>query len=158
MTSILQQQYDFVCDSRKALLAYCATLSQGELVQEIPDFGNGSIRNLLIHNANVYQFWIGKFALRQEITFAKAADFFEIKAIQDLYEPVAKLFATFLQKFENQLETPIINKNFSGDKSLEISPLQLFTHVITHEFHHKGQILSMSRHLGYTPPDTDVIR
>ncbi|MEO7312132.1 MAG: DinB family protein [Chitinophagaceae bacterium] len=38
------------------------------------------------------------------------------------------------------------------------SPLKLFSHVITHEFHHKGQILSLSRHLGYVPVDTDMIR
>ncbi|MFI5159066.1 MAG: DinB family protein [Sphingobacteriales bacterium] len=38
------------------------------------------------------------------------------------------------------------------------SPFELFTHVTTHEFHHKGQVVSMSRQLGYTPVDTDVIR
>jgi len=32
------------------------------------------------------------------------------------------------------------------------------THVMTHEFHHKGQIMTMGRMLGYTPPDADVIR
>ncbi|HEX8506591.1 MAG TPA: DinB family protein [Hymenobacter sp.] len=41
---------------------------------------------------------------------------------------------------------------------LELSPLQLFPHVITHEFHHKGQILSMSRLLGHVPVDTGAIR
>ncbi len=41
---------------------------------------------------------------------------------------------------------------------LMVNPLQLFTHVITHEFHHKGQIMSLSRHLGYTPVDADIIR
>ncbi len=38
------------------------------------------------------------------------------------------------------------------------TPFELFTHVITHEFHHKGQVLSLSRHLGYIPVDTDIIR
>jgi uncharacterized damage-inducible protein DinB len=42
--------------------------------------------------------------------------------------------------------------------SHDTSAFQIFTHVITHEFHHKGQILSLSRHLGYTPVDTDIIR
>lgn len=32
------------------------------------------------------------------------------------------------------------------------------THVMTHEFHHKGKIMTMGRMLGYTPPDADVIR
>lgn len=39
-----------------------------------------------------------------------------------------------------------------------VTSLELFSHVITHEYHHKGQVLSISRHLGYTPVDTDIIR
>lgn len=38
------------------------------------------------------------------------------------------------------------------------SILKLFTHVITHEFHHKGQIISLKRHLGYIPAVTDILR
>ncbi|WP_423227985.1 DinB family protein [Sabulibacter ruber] len=30
--------------------------------------------------------------------------------------------------------------------------------MITHEFHHKGQIPSLGRHLGFVPDDTDVVR
>jgi len=29
-------------------------------------------------------------------------------------------------------------------------------HVITHAFHHKGQIVAMLRILGYPAPDTDL--
>lgn len=36
-------------------------------------------------------------------------------------------------------------------------PFKIFSHVITHEFHHKGQILSIGRHLGYIPVDTDIL-
>ncbi|RSK47607.1 hypothetical protein EI291_14730 [Hymenobacter rigui] len=38
------------------------------------------------------------------------------------------------------------------------STLHVFTHIIRHEFHHKGQMLNMSRQLGCTPVDTDAIR
>ncbi|MCB0535444.1 MAG: hypothetical protein KDD14_24780 [Saprospiraceae bacterium] len=44
------------------------------------------------------------------------------------------------------------------EKEILAPPLRLFTHIVTHEFHHKGQILSLSRHLGYTPVDTDIMR
>ena len=60
--------------------------------------------------------------------------------------------AVYAEKLMQDIETSI------GGKMLPASPLKLFTHVITHEFHHKGQILSLSRHLGYVPVDTDVIR
>ncbi|HEO8418505.1 TPA: hypothetical protein VBX77_000466 [Yersinia enterocolitica] len=30
-------------------------------------------------------------------------------------------------------------------------------HSITHEFHHKGQIVAMLRSLGYIPKNTDIL-
>ena len=43
-------------------------------------------------------------------------------------------------------------------KAGEAEAFRLFTHVVTHEFHDKGQILSLTRHLGFVPVDTDVMR
>ncbi|WP_244950894.1 DinB family protein [Pedobacter suwonensis] len=64
--------------------------------------------------------------------------------------------ALFTEKFKgNELHKMELDKNGA---ILMVNPLQLFTHVITHEFHHKGQIMSLSRHLGYTPVDADIIR
>ncbi len=155
---ILYEQYLLVQNSREVLLRYCEGLSDQDFTKEFEHFGRGSIRNLLVHIGNTYQFWIGKFALKQDILFAKAIDIQYIKQVEELFTHVNDLINMFLQEFENQLDKPIIGQNFAGDKTLEILPLKLFTHVITHEFHHKGQILSMGRHLGYIPPDTDVIR
>lgn len=28
---------------------------------------------------------------------------------------------------------------------------------MTHEFHHKGQIVAMIREMGYIPPNTDIL-
>ncbi|RZK68975.1 MAG: hypothetical protein EOO92_22520, partial [Pedobacter sp.] len=46
----------------------------------------------------------------------------------------------------------------SGQGRVDTTVTSLFTHVITHEFHHKGQIMSMMRLIGYIPPDADIIR
>ena len=49
-------------------------------------------------------------------------------------------------------------RSLDASDLLKANPFKLFTHVITHEFHHQGQILPMSRQLGYIPVDTDVMR
>ncbi|TKC09723.1 DinB family protein [Pedobacter frigoris] len=41
---------------------------------------------------------------------------------------------------------------------METDAYGIFTDVITHEFHHKGQAMTMARLLGHIPPDTDVMR
>ncbi|MNL32837.1 DinB family protein [compost metagenome] len=61
-------------------------------------------------------------------------------------------FISAIDQFDSEIQYEIQNVKSSA------KPLKLFTHVTTHEYHHKGQILSLSRHLGYTPVDTDIIR
>jgi uncharacterized damage-inducible protein DinB len=61
----------------------------------------------------------------------------------------------FLGTFQEKLESPITGTHDAMGK-LSATPVQVFTHVLTHEFHHKGQIMSMCRLLGHQPPDTDV--
>lgn len=44
-----------------------------------------------------------------------------------------------------------------GGETISITPGKLLMHTITHEFHHKGQIVVMARKMGYEPPNTDVL-
>jgi len=37
------------------------------------------------------------------------------------------------------------------------TPAHVIHHVLTHAFHHKGQIVSMCRMLGYPAPETDLL-
>jgi|HubBroStandDraft_1064217.scaffolds.fasta_scaffold339872_2 uncharacterized damage-inducible protein DinB len=43
-----------------------------------------------------------------------------------------------------------------GGPQRVVTPLQVFTQVVTNEFDHKGRTLSMCRQLGYIPSDTDI--
>ena len=58
----------------------------------------------------------------------------------------------FDQRYDQPVEGELASRHFSA------TPLELFTHVLTHEFHHKGQILVLGRAWGYEPVDTDVLR
>jgi uncharacterized damage-inducible protein DinB len=151
-----QHQYEFVKSSRKVLLEYCQTISDTNFLIENSSFGRGSIRNLLVHIGNTYEFWIGKHALNIDIKFTEYGlvnNALEAKAFFLIIDP---LIEQFINVYSNMpLRDMDLNIN---DKIVIASPLKLFTHVITHEFHHKGQILSLSRHLGYVPVDTDIIR
>ncbi len=159
MTSFdyVTEQYKEVTGSRQVLLDYCKTISAADLINENSSFGRGgSIRNLLVHIVNVYEFWIGNNTLQKNITFTTYESKATITAIIALFEGVNVLMAEFLDMFKQEEQKQItyeLNK-----QTQSASMLKIFTHVITHEFHHKGQILSLSRHLGYIPVDTDMIR
>ena len=76
--------------------------------------------------------------------------------IQQLFAEADILMMNFLDHFDDP-DLTITNQVRSG-KTVTVTVLELFTHMITHEFHHKGQIMTMCRLLGHVPPDTDAIR
>ncbi|HMI06983.1 MAG TPA: DinB family protein [Flavobacterium sp.] len=149
-------QYELIRSSRKVLLDYCDTIAAADFITEKSNFGSGSIRNLLVHNANTYEFWIGKQALRKDLVFTTYQSVANIAAARTLFASVDSLVAEFGIRYSGNHLQPIAVA--IREKAFDSTPLELFTHAITHEFHHKGQILSLSRHLGYVPIDTDVIR
>ncbi|HEY0651980.1 MAG TPA: DinB family protein [Chryseosolibacter sp.] len=153
---ILAHQYDLIKERRETLFRYCETISPGHFTFKHDAFGGGSIQHLLVHIANTYTFWLGHFTTIAAEPFAKPD--MALHEIRLLYKSVDSIAENFLSRFDPTLEEPITNKISGRDMEVAITPLQLFTHVITHEYHHKGQILSMSRQLGYTPIDTDIIR
>lgn len=150
-----EQQYSLVQNSRKTLLDYCETISADDFIDQNTSFGRGgSMRNLLVHIANTYQYWIANVSLKKNITFTDYKAVENIDGIIELFKSVDNFMHEFIANLDSEKE---ISYEINGVKSLA-NPSKLFTHVVTHEFHHKGQILSISRHLGYIPVDTDIIR
>lgn len=152
-----QAQYELIKSSRQVLFDYCRKVYPKDLVNENNSFGRGgSMRNLLVHIANVYESWIGREALKKDIAFTSYTSANTIEEIVLLFGTVD----TFMDEFLDRMNAgkPDTITYTLNDTPQQVSALTLFTHVITHEFHHKGQILSLSRHLGYTPVDTDIIR
>ncbi len=138
------------------LLQYCETISATDFCEENSSFGRGSIRNLLVHIANTYEFWLGKEALQQEIEFTPYEAIRNVEETRALFAKIDKLVEEFITYFGRSYLTNL--RLHVNNADIKANPLKLFTHVITHEYHHKGQILSLSRHLGYTPVDTDILR
>jgi uncharacterized damage-inducible protein DinB len=156
-TNYFALQYKLVQQSRKALFDYCRTLTSSDLVKENTSFGRGgSVRNLLVHIANTYQFWILKNALNKEVVFTEYGSKKTMDEIEHLFLELDRDMDEFFRARRNTMfETMTIP---IAGRTMKLTAFELFTHVITHEFHHKGQVLSLSRHLGYVPVDTDVIR
>jgi uncharacterized damage-inducible protein DinB len=155
---VLFKQYDLIRERRAVLFEYCESLTSPHFVQDLESFGGRSIRYLMVHTVNTYFFWIGHFAGLNNRDFFKSEAVQNIQAARGLYHDNDILVNSFLQRYKPDFDEPIVNKVPRRDFELSLSPLELFTHVITHEYHHKGQILSMSRQLGYIPVDTDLIR
>lgn len=143
--------------SRDVVLDFAHQHLTSKLQVPVPAFDHKTIAYLLVHNANVYIHWLANFAMQLNVDYFEAGEFRNIESIKALYNNVNQLTDTYLNAYSGQLDV-IVNGTTASGRSAQSTPLELFTHVITHEFHHKGQILSMFRLLGAVPPDADVIR
>ncbi len=155
--SILHLQYSLVRQSREVLFDYCRGIPGKDLLNENSSFGRGgSVRNLLVHIANCYEFWIAKSALKKEVVFTAYPSKNTMADIEAVFASVDKEVLEFIDRYASR-ELESIQVSINGTEKSSTA-LEVFTHVITHEFHHKGQILSLTRHLGYVPADTDIMR
>jgi len=155
MHNTLLHQYQFILGSRKALFNYCEGISTDKLLTPLASFNNESIITQLTHVANCYVFWLAHYAMQDQRPFFRNEDQHDLYTVKQAFEQVNILVNDFLHRFSAVLDVPVTLPR-KGDL-VTTTPLQVFTHVTTHEFHHKGQAVNMSRQLGYIPVDTDVI-
>lgn len=158
MYQLLLSQYEEVKGARAALFSYCKTMNEADLFKPVPAFNNNSITDLLVHNANTYISWIDNFGLDGTCNFYTNDDVSDLNDIRFIFDVIDMIVKRFLEKYNDDYLQPQTRLIAAKGITLNLCPLQLFTHVLTHEFHHKGQMLTMSRMLGYTPVDTDIIR
>ncbi|QKJ28827.1 DinB family protein [Mucilaginibacter mali] len=158
MENLLQLQYQNIQGARDALFSYCSNMASAHLFKPVAEFNNNTIVSLMVHSANTYLHWLVFFDTQHPVEYFNDEDIKSIEQIRAIYQKIDEQVAMFLDKYKADYTQPITQYPRSRKALLNTTPLQLFTHVITHEFHHKGQILTMSRLMGYIPADTDVIR
>ncbi|KQR72399.1 DinB family protein [Pedobacter sp. Leaf176] len=152
---MLHHQYNLVLSSRAIILDYIENISEEDFLSENSTFGRGSIRNLLVHIGDTYASWIAERALKKEIIYKPFDDYSTLADCLLYFNVINGYVRDFLDTYESDYLTDL--EIIRNGTTVSLSPLKLFTHVITHEFHHKGQMMSLSRHLGYIPVDADII-
>jgi uncharacterized damage-inducible protein DinB len=152
--------YDWVRRTREVLFEYTDSLPNEVYTLEHPDFAYGSIRNIHAHVAGCYQFWVGAMGLQQNITYVDepASSLPDAASMRAAFAKVDLMLEEAFSKFQS-LDEPLKVVR-PGRDTLMVSQRWLITHPITHEFHHKGQLLALGRVLGHPLPsnaDTDLV-
>lgn len=153
---ILKQQYELIKGSREAMLGFIGSQADLQLKTPLEEFNGSTVCYLLVHIANTYKHWGGNFAMKKGLAFINENSVSDVATLQTLFNEVDDLMMELLNKYDNPAFK--VSNTLRTGKIIDLSILEIFTHMITHEFHHKGQIMAMCRLLGHVPPDTDVIR
>jgi uncharacterized damage-inducible protein DinB len=137
------------------LLRHVATVPEDLRHKPIPGFGHPSIWKQLVHVVSCEEGWVHDL---QNKSFAgwDVEDCPAIAALVAAKDRVREETRRYLTGVtEAELNTTLAERPVDWGGELR-SPAFILLHVITHAFHHKGQIVAMLRILGYPAPDTDL--
>ncbi|WP_424952046.1 DinB family protein [Deinococcus sp.] len=152
MNDDLKGFYRLVQGSRERVFAWAQTLPPEVYTAEHPDFAYGSIRNIQEHIAGCYLIWVGSRGLGLPIPHTEAVSIPDVAAMREVFRQVDGVIERALNEF-SALDEPLDIQWHNGP--LTVTRRWLLLHPITHEFHHKGQMLALGRVLGH-PSDTDT--
>lgn len=137
------------------VLDHLATLPAGRYVEQLPGFGFPSLREQAIHIFNCEGAWLHVLSGQRYIdrTVKDCPAVYDVKLMQ-------KQASEFTEDYLSKLTDRQLNSNadlhFADGDFAQRTPALVLHHVLTHAFHHKGQIASMCRLLGHPLADTDL--
>jgi uncharacterized damage-inducible protein DinB len=137
------------------VLDHLSTLPAGAYTRELPGFGFPNLRAQVVHVFNCELFWIH--ALQSDpFTDRNPADLPAVSDAKELqHQVMARTLAYLSRLTEEELNTNT-KLHFSDGEIAIRTPALVLHHLLTHGFHHKGQIVAMCRLLGHPAPDTDL--
>ncbi|OBR68188.1 damage-inducible protein DinB [Paenibacillus oryzae] len=153
---VFKSQYEMIQRTRESLFRFCETLTPTDYVKEIETLGGVSIRSLHVHVADCYRVWLGNRALGKSLPKITPKSVGNVQSMREIFKNTDELVYEFLNDFKIKWD-PTIHVSWQSD-SVELTELWLFSHTITHEFHHRGQIVKMGRQLGYIPPKMNLAK
>lgn len=156
-----QLEYEWVKKTRQILLDQCKELNEDDFTKEF-EFGFQSIRDSLVHVAGCYHAWLGSFVLSKTSSPLLTKEVIQTMQVGDIeryFQEADRYVEEVIESFTDTFDQ-FIEKEPSWKANGQVigkTPRQLLIHSITHEFHHKGQIVAMLRLLNHTPENTDIL-
>ena len=142
-------------DRLNLLLDHVATVPDALCRKPIPGFGHSSVWKQLVHILTCEEGWVHDL---QNKAFPgwDEKDCPTMASLRAAKERTRSATRNYVHKLtEEQLNTTLRERPRDWGGELR-SPAFILLHVITHAFHHKGQVVAMLRILGHPAPDTDL--
>jgi uncharacterized damage-inducible protein DinB len=137
------------------VLDHLSTMPADDYMREVSDFGFRTLRDQTIHIFNCEGFWLHTLQglPYADRTIVECPALAEVRGLQ---KEVSQSTHAYLSNLTDQQLNADTELHFSDGDVAVRTPALVLHHVLTHAFHHKGQIVAMCRALGHPAPDTDL--
>ena len=139
----------------KVLLDHLDRFPADKLTEPLEGFGFPTLKEQFLHIIGAEHFWLGMLKGKPGQRW-KDDEVQTVSALRDLLGRVAGETMDYLAELDDEALNQRIELVFP-DGSFHSTPGLVMVHVVTHGFHHKGQIAAMCRILGHPTDDTDLV-
>jgi uncharacterized damage-inducible protein DinB len=138
------------------LLDHASELAPSDFVKVIPGFGQStSVRDQLVHLLGAEERWVHRLQNRPLPRWS-AADYPSVESLRAPKQRVKAGTVAYLDGLPEATLNVALAERPGDWIGILRSPAFILHHVVTHSFHHKGQVVAMCRLLGHPAPDTDL--
>jgi uncharacterized damage-inducible protein DinB len=118
---------------------------------------HGGIHGTLAHIVGAEKGWLRRWQRQPETAPAALSQIHSLAELRAYWESVCNEMSQFLATLDDRkLQETLSTTTLTGAYT---SPYwQMIQHVVDHSSYHRGQIVTMLRQLGVTPPSTGLIR
>jgi uncharacterized damage-inducible protein DinB len=139
------------------ILDAAASLTTEELTRDLKS-SFPSVLATLAHGLGAERVWLTRWRGTSPTEFPPESSLASLAEVRAAWDALWRDQQAYLSELrESDADLPLSFKTFKGDP--DTRPLgDLMRHVINHATYHRGQVVTMLRQLGKTPPSTDYIR
>lgn len=156
--SVLLDLHATMHECMGVVLDHVATVPSPVLIEKLDGFGRPTVREQIAHVFSAETAWVSALRMLPEL---RRFDPDTLSSVEDLRRAQREAISFTLDYLSSTTEDELnsqLPRYHEEWTSPHRTPGFILMHVITHAFHHKGQIVAMLRLLGYPTPDTDMQR
>jgi uncharacterized damage-inducible protein DinB len=151
----IRQFHTWTHASISLLLNHLSTIPATDYAKALPAFGFPTLREQVLHILNCERFWIHTLRGLPHLD-CRPAECLTVVDARHLQETIGGETHAYLAELTDQKLNSTTELHFSDGDVAVRTPALVLHHILTHAFHHKGQIVAMCRALGSPAPDTDL--
>jgi uncharacterized damage-inducible protein DinB len=138
------------------LMGLAQLLSPADLTRDVGT-SHGSVRGTLVHTLWAEWIWLQRWRGESPKRVFAQDDFPDVGAIESSWRDVDRDRQDFIAALtDDRLHTRFSYENLQGQR-WEYSLAHMMQHVVNHSSYHRGQVVTLLRQLGQTPPATDFL-
>ena len=142
--------------ANRTIFDAAAKLSDEQYFRDLKS-SHGGVHGTLAHIVWAEHLWLNRWLVRPNPAVPQGKDLRTLGEVRGRWEEVEAERGRLLAGLaDDRLEETMAVKPSSGGEYVH-TLRQMFSHLINHSSYHRGQIVTLLRQLGATPPNTDLI-